>query len=865
MMKNMLLAAACWMLALPMMSQSVVFNISDFPEYDGCDAIMHDNAGGLSPYTPSSNNTITICPGPGETQVNLYFIGFNLSAGDFLTIYDGQTTGAAQIGQYTGETLLFETISPSAGNASGCLTVNFTANADANVGDFSARIICGVPCDFPIADMYADDDTLKICPGESVEFYGGNSTWTAGANLAEWTWDFGDGTTNTDTWPVVQHVFNEPGGYRVRLYIEDSNGCSSANIPEVVVLVSTPYIFDVTVSDDYFCLGNPILVGTTEFSDSTETGFGNESPNGTSETWIEDNSVVFDNGIYIPDNQGCLYTEIVFNQFGGAVVNDISDFSSIYFNMEHSFVGDILINIICPSGEVMSIFPETAGSGVNLGIPDQADNGVPGTGFDYVFTPDATQTWLDYLNNGGATPIPAGDYAPDGSFADLIGCPLNGTWQLEVCDVVGADDGFVFEFGISFNASFYPDVLQFTPVVGNGCDSSYWVEPNALTTIGPDCDWAIFDPTTPGNYTFEYRVVNDFGCEFTQSISVTAIAPPDVNAADVPLCTGQQNQLQAIIENAVENAPYAYSWSPTTGLSSPVVANPTVSNVSDVTTYTVTVTAIGLDNCAGSDEATVFLVEPLVDTPSPQYNCFATFPDTLYSAQQLNPDAVYTWYMNDELMTGEFGDSLVVSNDAHYQLVVQDLACNTTDTVNYYIAPPLVIEDRIMKPCAETLPVDIIADDQNQSVIWNWTYYSSLSNYANGNPVDTLLQAQQANIGVNPGVYVINVEQEHCEETGTIVIRFEPEECELIIPNIMTPDGDGRNDTFDVTSIRRYPGSSIQIFNRWGVMVYEDTDYNGKWSADGLADGVYYYIVGLKTNDGVDYYRGDLTILRKAE
>jgi gliding motility-associated-like protein len=620
------------------------------------------------------------------------------------------------------------------------------------------------------------------------------------------------------------------------------------------------------VSDDYFCLGNPILVGTTEFSDSTETGFGNESPNGTSETWIEDNSVVFDNGIYIPDNQGCLYTEIVFNQFGGAVVDDISDFSSIYFNMEHSFVGDILINIICPSGEVMSIFPETAGSGVNLGIPDQADNGVPGTGFDYVFTPDATQTWLDYLNNGGATPIPAGDYAPDGSFADLIGCPLNGTWQLEVCDVVGADDGFVFEFGISFNASFYPDVLQFTPVVGNGCDSSYWVEPNALTTIGPDCDWAIFDPTTPGNYTFEYRVVNDFGCEFTQSISVTAIAPPDVNAADVPLCTGQQNQLQAIIENAVPNAPYAYSWSPTTGLSSPVVANPTVSNVSDITTYTVTVTAIGLDNCAGSDEATVFLVEPLVDTPSPQYNCFATFPDTLYSAQQLNPDAVYTWYMNDELMTGEFGDSLVVSNDAHYQLVVEDLACNTTETVDYYIAPPLVIEDRIMKPCSETLPIDIIADDQNQSVIWDWDYFLSLGDYSSGNPVDSFNYDLQALPSVvNSGVYVIYVEQEHCEETGTIVIRFEPEECELIIPNIMTPDGDGRNDTFEVTSIRRYPGSSVQIFNRWGVMVYEDTDYNGKWSGDGLADGVYYYIVGLKTNAGVEYYRGDLTILRKAE
>jgi gliding motility-associated-like protein len=864
MMKNLLMAAACWMLALPLLSQSQVFNISEFTEYDGCDAIMHDSEGGLSPYVPNSVNTITICPGAGETQVNLYFIGFNLSAGDFLTIYDGQTTAAAQIGQYTGETLLFETISPSASNASGCLTVNFTSNSDNNVGDFSARIICGVPCDFPIAEMYADSDTMKICPGESVEFYGGNSS----INPAEWEWDFGDGTSDSTTWSVVQHAFTEPGGYRVRLYLQDENGCESLNIPEIVVLVSTPYIFDVTVSDNYFCLGNPILVGTTEFSDSTKTGFGNESPNGTSETWIEDNSVVFDNGIYIPDNQGCLDTDIIFNQFGNAVVDDISDFSSIYFNMEHSFVGDITIAIICPDGSVMSIFPESGLSGTYLGEPVDADDGVPGVGYDYSFSPNSTGgTWIDFLNGGGGgNTIPAGDYEPDGSFTDLIGCPLNGTWTLEVCDIVGADDGYVFEFGIAFNASFYPDVLQFTPVVGNGCDSSYWVEPNALTTIGPDCDWAIFDPTQPGNYTFEYRVVNDFGCEFTQSISVIAVAPPVVNAADIPLCTGQQNQFEAVIENAVENAPYAFSWSPTTGLSSPVVADPIVSNVADGATYSVTVTAIGLDNCAGSDEATVSLVEPLVDTPSPQYNCFATFPDTLHSAQQLNPDAVFLWYMNDEFMATETDDTLLVSDDAHYQLVVNDLACNTTDTVDFYIAPPLVIEDRIMRPCAETLPVDIIADDQNQSIIWDWDLYPSLVAYGAGNADTTFNYDMQTLAQVtNPGVYAINIAQEHCQETGTIVIRFEPEECNLIIPNIMTPDGDGNNDTFEVTSIRRYPGSSIQIFNRWGSMVYEDTDYNGKWSGDGLPDGVYYYIVGFKKNTGVEYYRGDLTIIRKTE
>jgi len=295
-------------------------------------------------------------------------------------------------------------------------------------------------------------------------------------------------------------------------------------------------------------------------------------------------------------------------------------------------------------------------------------------------------------------------------------------------------------------------------------------------------------------------------------------------------------------------------------LSNPAIATPTVTTPDS---YSVVVSAVGLDNCTGTDVADVVPVAPLVPTLSPQYNCAASYPVTLTCEPQLNPDATFTWYMNDEILGGEVHDSLVLSDDAHYQLIVNDAACGTTDTVNYYVSPPLVIDDRIMKPCVETLPVDIIADDQGQSVIWDWTYYTSLANYAAGIASDSVLQPQQSNIGLNPGVYVVHVQQEYCQDSGDIIIRFEPEECEMIIPNIMTPDGDGRNDTFEVTSIRRYPGSSVQVFNRWGNLIFEDLDYNGKWNGDGAADGTYYYIVGLKKNTGVEYFRGDLTIVRK--
>jgi hypothetical protein len=216
---------------------------------------------------------------------------------------------------------------------------------------------------------------------------------------------------------------------------------------------------------------------------------------------------------------------------------------------------------------------------------------------------------LEYIANVGGQTIPAGNYEPESSFQDLVGCPMNGTWTLQVCDVVGADDGYVFSFGIQFGAQYYPEALQFTPSVGNGCDSSYWVNPSVFSSVGENCDWAVFNPTAPGSYTFEYEVVNDFGCVFSDTISIEVLAGPLVSVNDIEAYCSTTQELVAVIQNAEPGAPYAYSWSPSTGLSSPVIASPDVIGLNETTTYTVTVTQIGTDNCVGTAQATVTVLQ----------------------------------------------------------------------------------------------------------------------------------------------------------------------------------------------------------------------------------------------------------------
>jgi gliding motility-associated-like protein len=63
--------------------------------------------------------------------------------------------------------------------------------------------------------------------------------------------------------------------------------------------------------------------------------------------------------------------------------------------------------------------------------------------------------------------------------------------------------------------------------------------------------------------------------------------------------------------------------------------------------------------------------------------------------------------------------------------------------------------------------------------------------------------------------------------------------CGIIIPNVFTPNGDGANDFF---KIRNLPAnSSVAITNRWGKEVFSSADYQNNWTAEDIADGVYYF------------------------
>lgn len=80
----------------------------------------------------------------------------------------------------------------------------------------------------------------------------------------------------------------------------------------------------------------------------------------------------------------------------------------------------------------------------------------------------------------------------------------------------------------------------------------------------------------------------------------------------------------------------------------------------------------------------------------------------------------------------------------------------------------------------------------------------------------------------------------------------------LVFSNVITPNGDGYNDCFVIENCDKYEGNILQIFNRWGNIVFETENYNNKWDGEDLADGTYYFIF-MYTNKE---YHGSLTIIK---
>lgn len=89
------------------------------------------------------------------------------------------------------------------------------------------------------------------------------------------------------------------------------------------------------------------------------------------------------------------------------------------------------------------------------------------------------------------------------------------------------------------------------------------------------------------------------------------------------------------------------------------------------------------------------------------------------------------------------------------------------------------------------------------------------------------------------GHYFIEV-TDQCGQVADVDIFADV--CDTWVPNIFTPNSDGDNDYFEIFGVEAFPNSTITVFNRWGNVVYENTNYKNTWQGDDLPEGTYYWV-----------------------
>lgn len=104
-----------------------------------------------------------------------------------------------------------------------------------------------------------------------------------------------------------------------------------------------------------------------------------------------------------------------------------------------------------------------------------------------------------------------------------------------------------------------------------------------------------------------------------------------------------------------------------------------------------------------------------------------------------------------------------------------------------------------------------------------------------------------------------------CEGSGSVsVVVYEP----VYIPTAFTPNGDSMNDVWELEGMQAYPSAEVQIYNRWGNVIfssrgdYKSKPFDGSDSNKPLPEGVYVYKISPFPNRPEFQYKGSFMLLR---
>ncbi|MBK9016200.1 MAG: gliding motility-associated C-terminal domain-containing protein [Saprospiraceae bacterium] len=362
----------------------------------------------------------------------------------------------------------------------------------------------------------------------------------------------------------------------------------------------------------------------------------------------------------------------------------------------------------------------------------------------------------------------------------------------------------------------------------------------------------------PGTYTVTITdanntsIVQTYQLTSESSLSVSAEVTSDFNGYDVR-CFGLDNGAAiAVPSNGV--SPYTYTWS--NG-----AITQAVDNLAADSNYTVTI-----KDAQGCEmTATVNLVgPPLLNSQATASNSGCSGGDTGQATVIVSggvPDYAYSWSNGDKDPTA---DNLTPGEN--YAVTITDFnGCTMIDNVTVPGGFPLTLEGQSVPdsggPNGEAR---VLVSGGTPPYTFQWYVYvdGDAVLLPETNSILTELFPQT--------VLVLVTDANGCQAAQTIIVGDETLCGE--VRTVITPEGDGKNEEFRIECLSRFNDNTLEIYNRWGQLVYRAEDYNDDelWrgtntGGDDVPDGVYFYVFNY-FDPGTNIFvtkKGSVTVLRK--
>jgi len=367
--------------------------------------------------------------------------------------------------------------------------------------------------------------------------------------------------------------------------------------------------------------------------------------------------------------------------------------------------------------------------------------------------------------------------------------------------------------------------------------------------------------------TYDVLITDDNDCTFTQSVNIgqpdsLILAVDNAETQRSVSCNGDANgvfKVTVMGGNPLDGN--AFNWSNDIASASDSIAM----NLKPGS-YSVTVTDIR--GCM--DTTSLMITEPdpitfMVEQPAP-IRCNGEQTEVIVAEQPQGGQGPFAFQVDGR--RENIGLGIPVFAGEYVVTVVDINGCEADTSITISEPPPVEVSlpDVLEIQLGDSIRLqpDIFSVKPLDSILWTPSTY--LSNSMVENPIIR---------PITGGEYVLRVTDiDGCVGVGSVIIDVDRQR-NVYIPNVFSPNFDGRNDEFFVNvgaGVRTI--NSIQIFDRWGALLFEQAEeipanasttvrWDGTFNGELVNDGVYIYVIDVSFEDDERLiYRGDVTVVK---